>query len=510
MGMSRHDEVERTYDVDRTTTLPTLTDTEGVSAMGQPTEVELVAVYFDTVGLDLARQGTTLRRRTGGFDEGWHLKLPAGKDTRTEVRLPLGRAVKTVPAKLREQVRAVVRDRPLVPVVRISTRRLEYKLVGDDAAVLAEVCDDQVHAERLNGREQVQDWREWEVELVDGARPLLDAVEQRLLTAGASPASSASKLARALGGAVPETPDRPSRKSLRRGSAAQLVLAHLAEQTAQLHRHDAGLRANRPDSIHKMRIAARRLRSALTTYRPLLVPNSAETVGAELRWLGQVLGDARDAQVLREHLDLLVASEPPELVLGPVVKRIDDELRTAYQTGRKQALKALDSKRYFRLLDTLDDLVRFKPLAKEADAPAKQVLPHLLRRDAKRLRRAVRDVARTEDRQQRDLKLHEARKKAKRLRYAAESAAPVLGGRVKALATSTQKVQETLGQHQDAAVARQKLREYGVQAHASGENGFTFGRLHALEQSRADEAERRFGTAWKRLQRKKFRRWIKK
>jgi inorganic triphosphatase YgiF len=336
MGMSRQDEVERTYDVGATVVLPVLTDIDGVRAVGRPMGTDLVAIYFDTAQLDLARRGITLRRRTGGYDEGWHLKLPKGEDTRTEVRLPLARATKTVPAGLLAPVRAVVRDHPLVPVARLSTRRLEYELVGSDATVLAQVCDDRVHAERLHGPAHVEDWREWEVELVDGSGGMLDVVEQRLLEAGASRGSVPSKLRRALGELVPHSPvNRPSDEQLRRGSAAQLVVAHLADHTRELQHQDARLRSGSRGSIHKLRIAARRLRSALKTYRPLLAPDSvttADQVGEELRWLGQVLSPARDAQVMRERLRLLVASEPRELVLGPVSQRIDDNLSVASKT----------------------------------------------------------------------------------------------------------------------------------------------------------------------------------
>lgn len=500
MGTSQHIEVERKYDVDQATILPSsLAEADGVTAMRQPVEHQLEAVYFDTSELDLARRGVTLRRRAGGGDEGWHLKLPGDQDARAEVRVPLGRAFRSVPARLRAPVRAIVRDRPLVPVARVTTRRVEHALLGDDSVVLAVVCDDAVHAERLQGPAKEQDWREWEVELVDGAGSLLDAVERQLLAAGAAPATAVSKLSRTLAETVPDAPRRPSRKHLARGSAAQLLLAHLAEHTTRLHRQDAAVRADRPEGVHKLRIAARRLRSALTTYRPLFQAGAADPLREELRWLGQSLSDARDAQVLRQHLLHIVSSERPELVLGPVADRIDHELSVAYRAGREQALLALESERYFRLLDALDDLVRSAPLIPDAEAPAKDVVPRLLRRDAKRLRRAVQPIEQADDTQGRDLALHEARKKAKRLRYAAESASPLLGKRAKVLAASAEKVQESLGLHQDSVVARQKLREYGVQAHLSGENGFTFGRLHALEQWRADQAEQQFVVAWEAL-----------
>jgi CHAD domain-containing protein len=100
------------------------------------------------------------------------------------------------------------------------------------------------------------------------------------------------------------------------------------------------------------------------------------------------------------------------------------------------------------------------------------------------------------------------RKKAKRLRYSAESAVPVYGRQARALATRAQKIQQVLGEHQDAVVAQHTLREYGIQAHLGGENAFTFGRLHAREQARAVKAERRFDAAWRDLRRRPVRRWL--
>ena len=276
---------------------------------------------------------------------------------------------------------------------------------------------------------------------------------------------------------------------------------------AELLRQDLRLRADRDDSVHQLRIAARRLRSALTSYRPLLEPSATDDLRDELRWLGQSLAEARDAQVLRERLHAVIDAEPPELVLGPVVSRIDDELRTARRTGLEDASRALDSDRYFRLLDALDQLVASPPLSPAADRPARKALSRLLGRDAKRLRRAVSAIDASAAGPERDAALHETRKKAKRLRYAAESAVPVLGKPAKRLAASVKKMQQALGEHQDSVVARERLREYGVRAHGSAENGFTFGRLHGLEQARGDDAERAFEAAWAGRHGKTVRRW---
>jgi CHAD domain-containing protein len=505
----RHQEIERQYDVDPTTALPSLTSISGVASSGQQVAQDLVATYFDTPGLDLARHGITLRRRTGGDDAGWHVKLPVGKSERTEVRLPLGGDVSTVPAELVHPVRAIVRDQPLLPVATVTNHRLRYDLLDESGTVLAQVCDDDVHAERLVGQTLHQHWREWEVELVDGVRGVLNDTEEQLLAAGATRARAGSKLLRALADAAPTPERRPGRSRLARGSAELLLRHRLLTQVAVVHRQDARLRAGLPGSVHKLRIALRRIRSALTTYRPVLVPGSVDPLREELRWLGQCLSEARDAQVIHGRLRHLLADEAPELVLGPVLSRVERGLADASQQGREGVLAALDSERYYRLLDLLDGLVRSLPSTARGQQAASAVLPELLQRDVKRLRRAVRRVHGDGDAHARDAALHDARKKAKRLRYAAETAVPVFGRRATRLAASAKAVQESLGEHQDSVVTRERLREYAVQAHLNGENGFTFGRLHALEQWRAHDTEVRFATAWKHVPRRRLARYLR-
>jgi CHAD domain-containing protein len=498
VATTRLREVERTYAAPVSGPLPPLTGLPGVVATRPLTSADLVATYLDTANLDLARHRTSLRRRTGGDDAGWHLKLGIDRERRTELHHPLGDPGESVPPELLDSVRAIVRDHPLVPVARVHTHRLEYDLCDAAGVTLAQVCDDQVHAERLVGPALVQDWREWEVEVAVGGNGLFGAVERQLVTAGGARAEGSSKLLRALGGLAPSRITAPSRRQLARASAATFLQAQLTEQVAALQKQDARVRAGRTSGVHKLRIAARRLRSTLTTYRPLLDASAIEPVREDLRWLGQSLAVARDAQVLLEHLRAQVEREPAELVLGPVVRRLERELGAESASGREQAMAALDTERYFRLLDTLDLLVGAPPVNASAAARASRVVPRLVQRDAKRLRRA----AGADPAEASDAVLHEVRKKAKRLRYSAEGAVPLFGARAKRIAAAARRVQETLGEHQDSVVAREKLREYAVRAFLSGENGFTFGRLHAMEQWRAEAAERRFALRWRELPRK--------
>src|SRR4029077_6018663 len=115
---SRYLEVERKFEVVESTVSPSFEGLSTVARVERSPSQQLDAVYYDTPGHDLAAHHVTLRRRTGGSDAGWHLKLPAGPDARAEVRAPLDGG-DTVPEDLLDVMLAIVRDRPLGPVARI-------------------------------------------------------------------------------------------------------------------------------------------------------------------------------------------------------------------------------------------------------------------------------------------------------------------------------------------------------------------------------------------------------
>ena len=496
MAAARVVEIERKFDVEETVLFPSLQDLPGVARVDQPVEHRLEAEYFDTEDLRLASAEITLRRRTGGEDAGWHLKLPGGTDERTEFREPLGEQADGVPDALLRLVRVHTRGRTLIPVARLTTKRTVYRLRNKKEAVLADVSDDTVQAEVLAPNPDTRHWREWELEITAATRDLLEAGQDRLTGAGARPSAHQSKLARALN----RDPAAPVPVPKRKGPAGDVMLAYLRQQVKELKDQDPLVRQDAHDAVHKMRVATRRMRSVLATYRKLL--DDAETVRSlrdELKWLAGVLGEARDAEVMHARLKEMVAEEPGELVMGPVTRRVDLELGGAYQEAHDKALKALDGKRYFRLLDALDALISAPPLAPLANKPAVKVIPGMVQRDVKRLRAAAREAKRHPAGTGDHPALHEARKDGKRLRYAAEAAAPVNPKQAARLADAAHNVQKVLGDHQDSVVTRQLLRRLGAEAFTLGENGFSYGRLHALEQAVALEAEDRFHREWKKF-----------
>ena len=204
-GEQEQIETERKYDVDAGFVLPDLAGAGGSASMAPPDVQLLEATYFDTDDLRLIAAHITLRRRTGGDDAGWHIKLPVGGDTRREVHFPLGPPDLVVPGQITDEVARWSGGAPLRPVARLETRRTVRRLVSESGEVLAEVADDQVTGSRPDPADpetwRVQDtWREVEVELKSGTPDLLDAAAAGLAAAGATPSRSASKLARVLYG----------------------------------------------------------------------------------------------------------------------------------------------------------------------------------------------------------------------------------------------------------------------------------------------------------------------
>jgi inorganic triphosphatase YgiF len=204
-----HLETEQKYDADADFVLPDLAGLGGSAKATRARRYYLSATYFDTDDLDLSKNRITLRRRVGGTDEGWHLKLPVRKDTRRELRVPLDEGpapdAGTVPALLAAQVEDLTAGRPLRAIAILDTERTLVTLTDPAGGPMAEVADDRVTATRLSepGSEPLT-WREIEVELLaedPAASPgLLEAAGQALRQAGARRSSSSSKLARLLGG----------------------------------------------------------------------------------------------------------------------------------------------------------------------------------------------------------------------------------------------------------------------------------------------------------------------
>ena len=201
-----------------------------------------------------------------------------------------------------------------------------------------------------------------------------------------------------------------------------MVLAYLDAQAAKLSALDLAVRRDKPDAVHQMRVTVRRLRSTLQSFTSIVSKAETEHLRAELKWLGGVLGAARDNEVLADYLHAGLKAVPTELVLGPAQARITKHFAPMEASTRRAVLDALDSERYRALRAELGRLLDSPPLTPGAAEPAGKALPAAVGRAYRRTRRRMRRADHTPAGQAHDVALHETRKAAKRARYAAEAA----------------------------------------------------------------------------------------
>ncbi|NYI04804.1 CHAD domain-containing protein [Allostreptomyces psammosilenae] len=270
------------------------------------------------------------------------------------------------------------------------------------------------------------------------------------------------------------------------GSAGAVVLTRLRGLVHELYALELAVRRDEPDAVHRMRVATRRLRSALKTYRKVLDRAATDPVEAELKWLGAVLGRARDAEVLRDRLTTQLRALPPELVLGPVQARIVGRSTRDYHDAHRRIVQALDGPRHAALRGALDAVLERPPLRPAAWRKARPVLERVERRERRRVAARLEAAYALEPGPERDAALHEARKAAKRARYAGETARGVLGKSGRRFTRRMKRLHQALGTHQDAVASREALRLLGVQAHGAGENAFTYGLLHHAQTAEAE------------------------
>ncbi|MFM9593017.1 CHAD domain-containing protein [Streptomyces scabiei] len=500
-------EIERKYESDESG-LPDLTGVTGVATVVDKGVAELDAVYYDTPDERLAAAAITLRRRTGGSDAGWHLKLPVSAGVRDEIRAPLS---DTLPDELAGLVRSRVREADLVPLVRLLSTRDVSELLDADGTLLAEVSVDAVVAERLTENGRTAQWSEIEVELADDGDPaFLDKVEKKLRKAGVRPSDSPSKLARALRETAPKGKRGKKKDGKKDGKKAEAavpgepvtpgdhVLAYIRVQRDAIVELDPAVRRDVFDSVHSMRVATRRLRSTFKSFGKVLDRTVTDPIGEELKWLAGELGVDRDREVLTERLTEALDALPETLVTGPVHARLRAWSQQDGHTGpRRELIDALDGPRYLALLTSLDAVLAGPPLLAAAEGDAGKVITKAIRKDVGKVAALVEEALAQPPGADRDLAMHEARKKTKRTRYAAEAAQPLLGKPAKALVKDMKSLQSLLGDHQDSVMAREALRDLAHQAHAApGESAFTYGVLYGREERRAERAEEALPSTW--------------
>jgi CHAD domain-containing protein len=256
------------------------------------------------------------------------------------------------------------------------------------------------------------------------------------------------------------------------------------------------------EGVHQLRVGARRLRSHLRTFEPILDPSWAQALSEDLKWVGTIAGHVRDLDVLK---DLFESMDDGWDELKP--------LYSSLETSRHERLaelnEAMRSNSYKELLEKLVTASREPRLTDAATAPCFELLPELVEGAWERLASKGRALKAASS----DEEFHDVRKRAKQVRYASEAVAPAVGVRLekeaRRFAKGAEDVQNVLGAYQDAIVGVTFIRNFGGDNLQNGPLNFASGRLVERLVRRAEEQKAAFDSAWRDLDRKKFRRWLR-
>jgi len=427
----------------------------------------LTSTYYDTSQYDLAHAGITLRHRVERWKQAWQLKLPLMKN-RQEVELVDRRSI--APTTFRDLLFLHLGRRRLVPVATLRVWRAGVR-VHIDRAPVADVTLD--HVSVVKNGAVLQRFRELEIEQVNGKDSALPDLERQLRRAGAEDHDGRPKLFRALSLATPSPEPLPASD----GPALAHVRWALARHVRWLLAHDPGARLGRePESLHQMRVATRQLRAVLRAARPLLMPEWADSLRDELRWLGRLLGPARDLDVqlayFREESAALDARDRRPLT--PFIAHLETQRHNVQEV----LLSELKSARYLDLIRRLQEAPQ-DPTAVEST----MTLRDLAKQEFTKLRNAIRQASHALN----NANIHKTRIKTKRARYAAELAEPTTGKPATRFINKARAVQDVLGLHQDALQAEVHIRAFLKQS-TSVRAAFVAGRMVERQRQRREKA----------------------
>jgi CHAD domain-containing protein len=446
----------------------------------------LTSTYYDTPNYRLTHARITLRYRREHGRGVWQLKLPK-EEARREIEIA-GEAG-SPPPELQDLLIIRLQGAELIPIAKMRTWRAGVR-ISERKGASADVLLDTVCV--MKNGQVVQKFRELEIERLNGKGGLVRRLEKTLRKTGAGDHDGRPKLFRALELSAPQPPKAPPRDA----SAAEHLKFILAEHVEALCSHDPGARlGGDTEDVHQMRVAVRRLLAILRAARPLLVPEWAELLRAELAWLGEILGRARDLDVQIEYfLKEAMAVESRD---RRPLKRFVEGLRTEREKTQQMLLGELRSQRYLELIGKL-----LQAAQESAVVVSNVKLDEIAAAEFAKLREARRKLGSSPS----DAELHRLRIKTKRARYAAELAETCMGKTATRFIEQGKQFQDLLGGHHDAVMAEKRIRDFLVQS-KSVRAAFVAGRMVERLRQRRDVARTRIESQWKKLQKRGMKAW---
>lgn len=406
--------------------------------IGEPIQPRLfTSTYFDSEHHRLGQLGLTLRKRVEQSHGVWQLKIPNG-GVRLELEIASGS--RSIPWEFQDLLRSFFRKQEAVQLGKLRTRRKGVR-IQKDGQVLAEVVLDSVAL--IRDKKVVHAFQELEVELQGGTAAQLKPIQKILLRAGAEEKPLQAKIFQALQLPYPLSLEFSDSSA----PPTDYIRERLHSQFLQMLRNDPGTRLGRDsEALHQMRVATRRMRAIIRAVSSFLAREWTDPVRQELGWVGSLLGEVRDCDVLLESFrqNFHDFSSPEQRSFETILKNFEDQRSVA----RAKLLEGLRSDRYLNLLNHFEDSLNHLPF---------QPTPLTITELARKAFHKVQDFVNTSDSLFRKSELHRIRRLLKRARYALELAEPLLGKRAKRFLQQAKDAQDLLGQHQDAVVAEQRL-----------------------------------------------------
>jgi CHAD domain-containing protein len=406
------------------------------------------STYYDSEQHRLGQLGLTLRKRVEKGQGVWQLKIPSG-EYRIELQIDSGS--RHIPGQFLELLTGFFRKTEPMVMGKLRTWRTGW-LVQEEGKFVAEVVLDSVAL--LQENKIISRFREMELELKEGKPSHLTVIRKTLQKAGAEPKVLQPKIFQALQLPYPIADPQADPTA----SPSEHIRAKLQAQINQMLIHDPGTRLGRDiEALHQMRVATRRMRAIFRSVRTFLEPEWTKKIRQEVGWIGSLLGEVRDWDVLLESLgkEYFGMNSKEERAFLHIQKIFQDERSLA----RGRLLEGLGSDRYLDLLNTLEDSLAHLPF--QSDHP---IMADLARKAFAKLEECV------ESTQGRfpEKELHHIRILVKRARYTVELSEPFLRKHAKPFLQQAKSLQDVLGQHQDALVLEHQLLSHRTLTRSPG------------------------------------------
>ena len=471
--------------------------------------------YFDTPDWVIFRAGLAYRCRQKGDSKTLALKaLSGGRGpvfARDEIEQPLPHAGwpggELPDGPVSERLQQIINGHRSHELFRVRTERTLYQVSGsNDDPVTMELALDRseilTQAPVPGQPPQTLSFTELELELEEGSREALTTIARNLSERTGLLPAQLSKFERGLYAARLEPPQTPPEEHhfTRDHRLLDLAYDRLGRQFTLVKRQaPRAWEGLEPESVHRMRVAIRRIRAMLRALRDMAPDDVMAGFNREFRWLSTALGNVRDADVqnyeLHGYLDSLHGAGARELT------RYARQLEKQRRKARAGLINVLSSQRYDELISTFQRFVEAgrspATLQRAGDLSIGVGADALLLKATDKLLRSGRGIRNDSDPE----KLHALRIQTKRARYLLECFNDCYENRLEALLAGLRRLQNVLGDYQDTFIACGRLQTYAASRSTKKANRqelLALGCLLQIQREHAEKARGRFPKAWRR------------